>query len=94
MAQTFSTYFRPREMNHLFTLLEGPSSASTRVKIILEACNLLQKVMVFLSVPTLDRHDPEKPLLAILLWSVEGGPRSIMAGQAPYVVVPGPLWFT
>ena len=45
---------------------------SARDKLISEASNLLQKVMVLLSISTLERHDPGKSLLAIILWSLEG----------------------
>ena len=55
-------------MRHLFSLLEGSCSPSARIKLTSAATT----VMMLLSVSTLERHDPGKPLLAIILWSLEG----------------------
>lgn len=78
-------------MSHIFSLLEWPSNASTRVKLTSEASNLLQKIMVLLSVTTLETHDPEKLLMSIILWFIEWVLRSVLAEVAPRVVASGPL---
>ena len=55
-------------MRHLFSLLEGSCSPSARIKLTSAATT----VMMLLSISTLERHDPGKSLLAIILWSLEG----------------------
>ena len=78
-------------MSHIFSLLEWPNSASNRVKLTSEESNLLQKIMVLLSVTTLETHDPEKLLMSIILWFIEWVLRSVLAEVAPCVVASGPL---
>lgn len=64
-------FIRNQKMRQLFSLWRGSSSLSTRAKLTIVARNLLQKIMALLSVSTLERHDPRKPLLAIILWSLK-----------------------
>ena len=43
------------------------------------------------SVPTLETHDPGRPLLAIFMWSIDGDSNSVMAELAPHKVEPFPF---
>ena len=71
-GSNLSCLLQTRDEAPFFLSSVSLSSPSTRVKLTSEASNLLQKVMAFFSVSTLGRHDPRKPLLAIILWSLEG----------------------
>jgi hypothetical protein len=78
-------------MNHPFSLLEELGSPFNRVKLTCETTNLVQKVLVLLSVSTLKTHDPGKLILAVHMWSNEGDLVSVMAACVPHVVEPVPF---
>ena len=61
-----------QEMQHLFSLLEGPSSATSLFRFMTKAKELLKKVVTRLETDSLEQHCSFKPLLAIILRDVNG----------------------
>lgn len=61
-----------QEMRYLFSLLEDPTWSSIKIRLTHEARELLQNVVAILVTSGLQCHDPQKLLLAMILWTLRG----------------------
>lgn len=73
-------------MRYLYSLLEGPAWPSVKVRLTHKARDLPQNVVAILAASSLQHNNPQKPLLAIILWRNKGfgWPLSIWAPLCIY----------